>query len=159
MHTDLVISQFRTLADACVPKRNGCYLWSGARNAAGYGIITDEPGLPPGRLVHELYYEFRHGGPLPPGTVIVTKCRQPHCLSNKCMSLQMSEEALGPAPPWMRDIWPAIIEWVEISNASDPRKKSDARKIKAATEAIETAIGNEISARIMRAAALAAKLE
>lgn len=60
-----------------VAKTDGCWLWTGAKNGAGYGQISIE-----GRstLVHRFSFEM-HVGPIQQGMVLDHLCRTPACVN------------------------------------------------------------------------------
>jgi hypothetical protein len=75
--------------DAKVKKvANGCWLWTGVLNLAGYGMIAPPGGL--GKtavnkkaqplLAHRVSYEL-HVGPIPDGIYLDHLCRQPRCVN------------------------------------------------------------------------------
>ena len=60
---------------------NGCWIWRGAKNDAGYGMIPNDPGL--GRnslLVHRVAYEF-WVGIIPDGDLVMHSCDNPPCIN------------------------------------------------------------------------------
>lgn len=65
------------LASHWVAASSGCWLWIGAQNAAGYGIVTVN-----GRTLkaHRVSYEV-HVGPIPEGLHIDHLCRVRNCVN------------------------------------------------------------------------------
>lgn len=61
-----------------VHKTNSCWLWTGKRKTAGYGLLF----LTGNRTVyaHRLSFEI-HYGPIPDGLVICHKCDNPPCVN------------------------------------------------------------------------------
>ncbi len=59
--------------DARTNKTDSCWLWTGAKQTAGYGVLSD-------RLAHRLSYE-RWKGPIPAGLTIDHLCRVRHCVN------------------------------------------------------------------------------
>lgn len=56
---------------------DGCWLWTGALNSAGYGHFARE-GL--GVVAHRWFYE-QANGPIPAGLVLDHVCRTPRCVN------------------------------------------------------------------------------
>jgi len=54
-----------------------CHLWTGARDAGGYGVARDWDGRV--RRTHILVYEVFSGAPVPEGEVVDHKCRIRPC--------------------------------------------------------------------------------
>ena len=67
-----------------VPEPNtGCWLWFGAMNGVGYGILTiSRDGWQRPALAHRLSYEQTYG-PIPDGLVVDHLCRVPRCINPK----------------------------------------------------------------------------
>lgn len=67
---------------ARVVKTSACWLWTGAVNNKGYGLIGTP--LPNSRtkllLVHRVSYDF-HVGPIPDGATIDHLCYTPRCVN------------------------------------------------------------------------------
>lgn len=59
--------------DAKTERTDTCWLWTGCKQNAGYGVLA-------GKLVHRLSYE-RHVGPIPEGLTIDHLCRVRLCLN------------------------------------------------------------------------------
>ena len=74
MTTPILERVFRKVKKA----RNGCWLWNGADNDKGYGVILAEG--PPRRMtyVHRAVYEATIG-PIPEGLVLDHLCRTRRC--------------------------------------------------------------------------------
>jgi hypothetical protein len=65
---------------AKVDKTETCWLWTGGRNASGYGRITESKRLESGRrwYTHRLVYTLLVG-PIPDGMELDHLCRVRHC--------------------------------------------------------------------------------
>lgn len=59
-----------------VEKTDGCWLWTGAKNTGGYGMIQ-VGGRPIG--AHRLSWELAHG-PIPKGAMVLHSCDVRHCV-------------------------------------------------------------------------------
>lgn len=59
-----------------IANENGCWIWQGHINEAGYG----EMWRPDKQKAHRFYYEQRHG-PIPAGYHIHHTCRTPACVN------------------------------------------------------------------------------
>lgn len=57
---------------------DGCWLWTAARNASGYGVFAFNVGANDIRLAHRVAYELVRG-PIPPGRIICHACDNPSC--------------------------------------------------------------------------------
>ena len=81
---------------AKVQKTDGCWLWSGAKNSAGYGVATD---YRPGRrqsLAHRMSYELALGA-IPAGLTIDHLCRNTICVRpSHLRACTMRENLLSP---------------------------------------------------------------
>jgi hypothetical protein len=62
---------------------SGCWLWTGAKDRDGYGVIADA-----GRTLgaHRVSYEL-HKRPLPPGALIMHSCDTPPCVNPAHLSV------------------------------------------------------------------------
>lgn len=60
-----------------VVKTPGCWLWTGAVNGDGYGVIRGDDGRM--QLVHRIVYR-RHVGPLDPELEVDHKCVTRNCV-------------------------------------------------------------------------------
>lgn len=63
---------------AKVKKSDGCWLWIGAKNPAGYGTITKHYGK--NFYAHRLSYQLRHGN-IPLGMLVCHICDNPSCVN------------------------------------------------------------------------------
>ena len=80
-------ARFRRLAR---PQGNGCWMWTGEGNPAGYGMFRPGPGKPR-HMVHRWAYE-QFVGPVPEGMQIDHKCHTedtacpggPDCQHRRC---------------------------------------------------------------------------
>ena len=73
----------RLLSKATVDEKTGCWLWQGANNAHGYGVIrlgslTD--GSRTMAYVHRVAYQIKHG-PIPRGLFVCHKCDVKNCFN------------------------------------------------------------------------------
>lgn len=67
------------LAERSIPEPNsGCWLWIGANNGLGYGMIS--VGKAKKTYAHRCAYEHAFGE-IPSGLVIDHKCRTPSCIN------------------------------------------------------------------------------
>lgn len=64
---------------ARVDEATGCWVWTGAKNALGYGLAC-KPGFKRTFRAHRVAYELLRG-PIPDGLVIDHKCRNPSCVN------------------------------------------------------------------------------
>jgi hypothetical protein len=64
---------------ARVDEASGCWVWTGAKNALGYGLAS-KPGIKRQFRAHRVAYELLRG-PIPDGLVIDHKCRNPSCVN------------------------------------------------------------------------------
>lgn len=81
-----------------VDKQTGCWIWQGAVNSRGYGMIDSRtPDVRPRKrsLAHRVFYE-RHVGPIPSGMVIDHLCSTPRCVNPEHL------EAVTPNENWRR---------------------------------------------------------
>jgi hypothetical protein len=69
---------------------NGCWIWTGAKNSAGYGQLKID-----GHAVyaHRLSYEW-HVGPIPPDMTIDHLCRTPACCNPAHLEVVTMKENL-----------------------------------------------------------------
>jgi hypothetical protein len=71
----------RSLADRLwekVEKSDGCWMWRGARNNRGYGIIAIGHATP--MLAHRAAYILTYG-PIPPNLQVCHRCDTPGCVN------------------------------------------------------------------------------
>ena len=70
---------------AFVPSRppGRCWLWSGAKDRDGYGVIADGKRT---LGAHRVSYEMHHR-PLPPGAVVMHSCDTPTCVNPAHLSV------------------------------------------------------------------------
>lgn len=62
------------------PADNGCWVWTGARNRGGYGVIGNGRRSDGTILVHRAaWLEWR--GPIPEGMVVCHRCDNPPCFN------------------------------------------------------------------------------
>lgn len=78
----------------------GCWLWTGALNATGYGVIArkDGDGIGTTRLAHRAVYEALVG-PVADDEVIDHLCRNPACCNPLHMEPVTNEENLARGAP------------------------------------------------------------
>lgn len=56
------------------PEKNGCWIWTGYKNRAGYGVIADRTsGKPKTTLAHRLSWKM-HRGPIPDNLFVCHDC-------------------------------------------------------------------------------------
>jgi|SRR5688572_12815702 len=67
-----------------VVKGEGCWLWQGATNNRGYGLLNDKGRL---RLVHRIAWEVQHG-PIPTGIQVLHRCDVPRCVRHLFLGTQ-----------------------------------------------------------------------
>jgi hypothetical protein len=60
-----------------VTRTDDCWLWTGARTHAGYGLLTINYA---NHYAHRWSYEL-HVGPIPPGLDLDHLCRVRHCVN------------------------------------------------------------------------------
>lgn len=58
-------------------KMEGCWLWTGATHAFGYGVICVRHGK--GNMVAHRAMWIEHNGPIPDGLQVLHKCDNPPC--------------------------------------------------------------------------------
>jgi hypothetical protein len=58
--------------------RSGCWVWSGAKNAGGYGVVLTSERRP--ALAHRMMWQ-EHFGPIPEGHEIHHKCENRQCVN------------------------------------------------------------------------------
>jgi hypothetical protein len=73
----------RTRARVKIDKETGCHLWTGFRNADGYGRIAVGPGH---RLVHRVAWEAVHGT-IPEGMILMHICDNRRCCNPEHLKL------------------------------------------------------------------------
>jgi hypothetical protein len=61
-----------------VERRGECWVWTGSKDAHGYGRISSTRGKSP-RRVHRVAYELTYGS-IPDGAVICHDCDNPSCV-------------------------------------------------------------------------------
>ena len=61
---------------AKVNRSSGCWVWTGAKNRTGYGIIGHGPTLRAHRVAYELTF-----GPIPQGMYVLHSCDNPSCVN------------------------------------------------------------------------------
>jgi hypothetical protein len=66
-----------------IDKETGCHLWTGFRNADGYGRIAVRPGH---RLVHRVAWEAVHGT-IPGGMILMHICDNRRCCNPEHLKL------------------------------------------------------------------------
>ena len=68
-----------------VDEHTGCWLWTGAKNKAGYGRVAMPTGTQGGRteLVHRVTYT-EYVGPIPEGLVLDHTCHDPEVCIDPC---------------------------------------------------------------------------
>jgi hypothetical protein len=72
----------------------GCWLWTGARNAKGYGTFKlNMPGFT-GALAHRASYRL-HVGEIPAGLQVAHHCDNPRCVNPAHLYLASNEENQG----------------------------------------------------------------
>jgi hypothetical protein len=65
---------------AKVQKGDGCWLWTGARNAKGYGVLQmGDAQESRTELAHRVAWSLEHG-PIPKGVKILHRCDNPPCV-------------------------------------------------------------------------------
>lgn len=57
-----------------------CWIWKGARNADGYGVIRGEGAKAPLLLAHRVALSIALGRPIAPGMVAAHRCDTPPCV-------------------------------------------------------------------------------
>ena len=62
---------------AKVNKTDACWLWTGAKNRKGYGVINTTAGM---SLAHRVSYELS-GSPIPPAKHVLHQCDTPGCVN------------------------------------------------------------------------------
>lgn len=62
---------------ARVRKSAGCWIWRGARDAAGYGVVRVDGKS---RRAHRVSWEL-HRGPIPDGMLVCHRCDNPPCVN------------------------------------------------------------------------------
>lgn len=61
-----------------VRKTRGCWIWTGAKNPKGYGVLNAGPGK--GSIfAHRASWEI-HEGPIPRGMSVLHRCDAPACI-------------------------------------------------------------------------------
>lgn len=69
----------RARFDAYVTKTDGCWLWTGATNENGYGVLSAPKGMP--RLAHRMSYELANGAGSAAGLMVCHNCDNPPCVN------------------------------------------------------------------------------
>ena len=66
-----------------VNKTNTCWLWTGALNEHGYGVVAmGADHSPRNELAHRVSWALKHG-PIPPGVMILHRCDNPPCVRDE----------------------------------------------------------------------------
>lgn len=77
------IERFWSYVDVRGPDE--CWLWTGSRNAKGYGQFgLCHKGRQSVALAHRFVWELAHG-PIPPGVLVCHHCDNPPCCNLKCL--------------------------------------------------------------------------
>lgn len=64
---------------ARVQKSDGCWVWTGTKNKAGYGVLYPQ-GKPKRKLAHRVSWEFVYG-PIKGGLYVCHTCDNPPCVN------------------------------------------------------------------------------
>jgi len=91
--------QARFWAKVSLPDGNGCMLWLGSRNAAGYGRLSVGNTV---KRAHRVSCELAYG-PIPDGLVVDHLCRVPACVAPRHL------EAVTHAENTLRGMGPTAI--------------------------------------------------
>ena len=62
-----------------VETTDNCWLWTGSRNARGYGQLAQPGGAARPLLAHRVSWEIAHG-PIPDGLFVLHACDNPPCV-------------------------------------------------------------------------------
>lgn len=62
-----------------VRKSDGCWEWTGSRNAAGYGKLSEGAAGSPRLRAHRVSWELANG-PVPAGLWVLHRCDNPPCV-------------------------------------------------------------------------------
>lgn len=132
--------------------KNSCWIWIGAKNEKGYGVIQiDGKRHRAHRLVYELYV-----GSIPPGMLVCHSCDEPSCCNPKHLWLgtnadnQRDKHAKGRGRGWMvSDENRARISELHKGNTYNlGRVLSDDHKAKLSASHTGKTLSNEHKAKI-----------
>jgi hypothetical protein len=77
-----VIKRGAPFEDRFVPEPNsGCWLWIGAQNNKGYGVISAKRGNRWKVVLASRFSYEKHRGSIPPGLCVLHKCDTPICVN------------------------------------------------------------------------------
>ena len=71
------VTDFRAYIKEKTDRETSCWIWTGWRNALGYGISGNVGGF---QLAHRLSYSV-FKGPIPKGLCVLHKCDVPQCVN------------------------------------------------------------------------------
>jgi len=74
-----------------VGETGGCWLWSGAVNAYGYGIVSKDRRP---RRAHRVAWELTHG-PIPSGFCVLHRCDNPPCVNPEHLFLGSKKDNMA----------------------------------------------------------------
>lgn len=72
-----------------VIKTDGCWMWTGSKAGAGYGVMQVNHAH---IYVHRLSWEIRNGGPIPEGMEVMHECDTPACVRPDHLKLGTHDE-------------------------------------------------------------------
>jgi hypothetical protein len=82
-------------------KHNGCWIWYGARNSSGYGVMKPMGRGDVDRRVHRLVYEI-FVGPIPDGAVFHHTCGVKACVNPGHLVLMSTAEHIRLHQSWRK---------------------------------------------------------
>lgn len=138
-----------------VEKTDGCWLWTGALNDAGYGMISDRAGTVSGstaKRAHRMSYEL-HKGPIPDGLHLLHSCDVRKCVNPDHLSVGTNQDNIADRVSKGRSYWSQQThckhghEWTEentvynkkqrVCRACDSRRSKEYHARKRATPQLD----------------------